>query len=588
MFSFLGRIAEYCCRMPESRITNTPFALIIRDGWGHNPYIHHRAFNAVELARTPASDLLMANFPTTLIHTSGEDVGLPEGTTGNSEVGHQNIGAGRIVFQEHMRISRSIANGRFFSNEPLCAAVQRARTNDKAVHFMGIASDAGVHGVLYHLNACLELCKRLGHKKVFVHFFTDGRDTGPFTGIGYVAEAERFMRELGIGKVVSVLGRFWAMDRDNRWERIERAYRCLTGRGATIVKEPLDPKAHAVGADGKTPVWVELAESAADAINQYYQTPVNDSMQGDEFITPTMIGPTIEEAMETRINDGDVAVCYNYRGDRPREIIRAFKLDPFEGEVPPSPDSGMKGFKRGTPPDIEFVTMTEYDKTLTPYVSVMFPRPEPMPDIAGDLFSRLGLRQVRAAETEKYPHVTFFFNDYREQPFEGEIRLMVQSPKVSTYDLQPEMSARDLTEKILARLTAKDREDVFIINFANPDMVGHTGNLDAAIKAVETTDKCVGKIVNTILELQGCAIVTADHGNSEQMYDPVLDAPHTSHTLYDVPLILIGENFKGRQLRHDGRLADIIPTALEILGIPQPKAMTGQTLLMPGKSSEKK
>lgn len=562
---------------------NTPLVLIIRDGWGHNPYIHHRAFNAVELARTPASDQLMATFPTTLIHTSGEDVGLPEGTTGNSEVGHQNIGAGRIVFQEHMRISRAVASGRFFSNQTLTTAVKKAKKNDKAVHFMGIASDAGVHGVLYHLNACLELCKRLEHEKVYVHFFTDGRDSGPYTGMNYVTEAERFMRELGIGRVVSVLGRFWAMDRDNRWERIERAYRCLTGRDATIVREPLDPKAHAVGADGKTPIWVELAETAAAAIDQYYQLPASDSMQGDEFIIPTMIGETIEEAMETRISDGDVVCCYNYRGDRPREIIRAFKLDPFEGEVPPSPDSNMKGFKRGTPPDIEFVTMTEYDTTLNPHVSVMFPRPDSMPDIAGDLFSRLGLRQVRAAETEKYPHVTFFFNDYREEPFEGETRIMAQSPKVNTYDQQPEMSAFDLTEKVIKQLTADDRQDVFIINFANPDMVGHTGKLDAAIKAVETTDECVGRIVQTVLELKGCVIVTADHGNSEQMYDPILDAPHTSHTLYDVPLILIGEALKGRQLRHDGRLADIIPTALEIMGIQKPKAMTGKTLLVAAK-----
>jgi len=561
-------------------LVNTPFVLIVRDGWGYNPYFHHRAYNAIELANTPVSDQLMATYPTTLIHTSGRNVGLPDETTGNSEVGHQNIGAGRIVYQEHMRITNAVRSGRFFDNEVLLDAIKRADNNGGAVHFMGIASDAGVHGVLYHLYACLEVCHRMNFDRVYVHFFTDGRDSGPYTGLGYVEEAEKLMHELGVGQVASIVGRYWGMDRDNRWERVERAYRCLTGVDADVVKVPHWGKSNLVAQYlGPYPMWVGLAENAQEAIQYYYDEQTNDSIKGDEFIIPTMIGSDRKAAQAGRIKSGDSVVFYNYRGDRPREIIRTFVLDDFLGEVAPSPDTGVEGFDRGPKLDVHFVTMTQYESALDEYVHIMFPKQESMPDIAGDVISSLGFTQVRAAETEKYPHVTFFFNDYREPPFENESRLMTQSPKVATYDKQPEMSANELCESILERLNSDQPDDFFIVNFANPDMVGHTGNLKAAIKAVETVDACVGRIVEAVLDHQGSLIVTADHGNAEQMWNPILDAPHTSHTLYQVPMMVIGEAFKGRTLQEDGRLADIMPTAFDMVGLETPKAMTGNSLL---------
>jgi len=549
--------------MPVSTPTpvNAPLVLIIRDGWGRNPNPDHHDFNAVAMAQTPVDDRLRDAYPHTLIGTSGEDVGLPEGTMGNSEVGHQNIGAGRVVDQDSVRITKACREG-LESSEVLAGAVRRARERGRFVHLMGICSDAGVHGLLEHLFALLDLCATLEHEKVALHLLTDGRDTGPFTGAGYVQRVRDKLDELGLGRIVSVIGRYWAMDRDNRWERVERAYRCLTGRGAREAGLP-------------------VAASGVEAVRRYYDQPQRDTMKGDEFVTPTMIGADLEDALSTRLTDGDTLIFYNYRGDRPREILAALVEPEFLGSdrLEPSPDTGQRGFDRGEALDIHPVIMTAYSERLSELCEVAFPKPPKMEDIAGAYLSRLGLTQFRCAETEKFPHVTFFFNDYRDKPFEGERREIVQSPRVATYDLQPEMSAEGVCEAVLARLGAGDCEPLIVVNFANGDMVGHTGSLEAAISACETVDACVGRIVDAALERGGTAIVTADHGNAEQMWSPENGSPHTAHTTYDVPLIIVGEAFKDRALRTGGRLADILPTALEMMGLDRPEAMTGRSLL---------
>ena len=544
---------------------NTPFVLIIRDGWGKNPHPEHHAFNAIELADTPVADRLMADYPNTLIHTSGHDVGLPDGTMGNSEVGHQNIGAGRIVDQESVRISKACAAGELADNEPIVHAITKARDTGHATHLMGICSDAGVHGLLEHLYAVLELCDELSAGRVFLHLFTDGRDTGPFSGLGFMRQVEIRLHNLagpGFHPVIaSVIGRYWAMDRDNRWERTERAWACLTGRRAAELELP-------------------LFASATDAVKHYYDNPTTETMHGDEFIPASLIGGSRADAMAHRIADGDSVIFFNYRGDRPRQISRAIAFPDDEWSiVPPSPTTGFRGFERGKKLDVEYVMMTGYSEVLTQHAKVAFPKPPKMANIGGEHLANLGLRQFRCAETEKYPHVTFFFNDYRDKEFPGETWDMAQSPKVATYDLAPEMSAAEVRDKVLARLNADDCEDVIVVNFANGDMVGHTGSLNAAVKACETVDKCVGAVVDATLAKGGSLIVTADHGNAEQMRDPETNMPHTAHTNYDVPLIVVGEQFKGRPLRNGGRLADIIPTALHMMHLPQPQEMTGKSLL---------
>ncbi|MEM8835236.1 MAG: 2,3-bisphosphoglycerate-independent phosphoglycerate mutase [Planctomycetota bacterium] len=541
--------------------TNTPCVLIVRDGWGENPLPEHDAFNAVRLADTPVADRLMETYPTTLIHTSGEDVGLPIGTMGNSEVGHQNIGAGRIVDQDAVRISKACREGRLREIDALRAPIERARDNGSAVHLMVLNSDAGVHALLTHLFAMLQLCKELGCERVRIHLFGDGRDTGPFTGKGYAEQVEAQCAAIGVGRVVSVVGRYWAMDRDNRWERVARTYRLLTAR----------PRIEAV----------RTCVSAPEAFQAYYDAPTSDSMTGDEFVEPTAIGRDEQDVAATRISDGDTVLFVNYRGDRPRELCSAFLLDDFEGadEVTPSPDSGARGFDRGTKLDLNFVCMTPYSERIAQLAKVAFPKPPRMTRILGAYLSDLGLTQFRCAETEKYPHVTFFFNDYRDEPFEGERRENPASPRVATYDEQPEMSARAVADAVLARLDAVDCEDVIIVNFANGDMVGHTGKLDAAIKACETVDALVGEVVEKTLARGGSLVVTADHGNAEQMFSPDSDAPHTAHTTFDVPLIVVGDAFKGRTLRDGGRLADIAPTMLGMMGLDKPSEMTGESLL---------
>ncbi|MCB9845175.1 MAG: 2,3-bisphosphoglycerate-independent phosphoglycerate mutase [Phycisphaeraceae bacterium] len=548
--------------MPE----HAPLVLVIRDGWGANPNPEHAAYNAVGLAKTPVADRLHREWPWTLVKTCGEDVGLPTGTMGNSEVGHQNIGAGRIVDQDSVRITKAIRSGEFLKNRAVREPVERARDGGGSVHLFALASDAGVHALLDHLFGCVELCRDSSMDRVALHLFTDGRDTGPFTGEGFVRQIEDRLDRIGVGRIVSLCGRYFAMDRDNRWERVRRAYDSLTGR---------DPD-------------VPRFDSALEAIRDAYANPIGPTQKGDEFVTPRTIGEPLP------VRDGDVVIFCNYRGDRTREITRAFVLPDFHGLQKPSPDTGDKGFDRG--PRIRlagYVCMTAYEQALDPYVSVAFPKPPRMQDIAGAYWSRLGLRQFRCAETEKYPHVTFFFNDYRDEPFEGETREIVQSPKVATYDLRPEMSADGVCDAVLRRLGADDCEEVVIVNFANPDMVGHTGNLQAAVRACETVDACVGRIVDAAVSRGGALIITADHGNAEQMWNDETDSPHTAHTTYDVPLIVVGA--QGRRLRGDtevsgwfrpevranrGRLADIVPTALDLMGLNVPEAMTGRSLLL--------
>jgi 2,3-bisphosphoglycerate-independent phosphoglycerate mutase len=559
-----------------------PLVLVIRDGWGANPHPEHAAFDAVKIAQqrglTPVADRLMAKYPWTLIKTAGPDVGVPPDQTGNSEVGHQNIGAGRIVDQEVLRVNKACASGAIAEVEAIKTGLLRARDTRKSVHLMGICSEAGVHGRLSHLYALLRACKHHGvpHDRVFVHLFMDGRDTPPNSGKQYLAEVEAELKILGIGRVATIAGRFYAMDRDFRWERVRIAYDALTGRVG------VGPE---VGHD----------EVAMEALEHYYAHPISPTQGGDEFVTPTIIANDLDDARRSRITDGDTVVFYNYRGDRPRELAMAFILSDAEwAKVKPSPESGKPGFDRGPKLDTFFIAMTAWSEDLAPKMHVAFGKPPPMKMTAGEYFSSLGLRQLRVAETEKYPHVTFFFNDYREQPFPGETRANPQSPKVKTYDLQPQMAAHEVRDAVLARLKAPDCEQVIVVNFANCDMVGHTGNLEAAIKAVAVTDECVGAIIDATLAKGGSAIVTADHGNAEQMFDPASNSPHTAHTEYDVPLILVSDRHVGRTLRGDrdvakffdpaardrrGRLADVVPTMLAVMGLRQPPEMTGQSLL---------
>jgi len=524
--------------------------IIVRDGWGKNPYPQWNHANAVYLAKHPVADRLLQQYPNVLIHTSGFDVGLPEGTMGNSEVGHQNIGAGRIVDQESVRITKQIRNGEFFNNVELNAAVSSALENRTDLHLFGIVSDAGVHGLLEHLYACLELCKRRGLNRVFLHAFTDGRDTPPNSGLGYIGQIEARMKELGVGQIATVSGRYWAMDRDNRWQRVEKAWRAIVkGEGAKF-------------------------RSASEAVNHYYDDPTESNMSGDEFVTPSVICDDGKTPRAT-VKPNDSVIFYNYRGDRPREITKAFVLPEFPFADPAG--NGPLGFDRGPKMPLTFVTMTQYEKGLP--VRVAYPKPPKMTNILGDYASNKGMTQFRCAETEKFPHVTFFFNDYRETPFPNEDRHMVPSPTdVSTYDQKPEMSAGGITDEVVSRISS-GKYDLIVVNFANGDMVGHTGVLPAAVKAVEVVDECVGRVLDAIQRQNGRAIVTADHGNCEQMIDPETGGPHTAHTTYDVECILVDEKLRGKKLRKGGRLADLAPTALAMMGIDIPAEMNGKSLL---------
>ena len=520
-----------------------PVILIIRDGWGENHNPEHDSFNAVKLAKTPVADKLTAEWPRTELMACGPAVGLPEGVMGNSEVGHQNIGAGRVVDQEIMRINKEFKSGKMRENPVIQAAFDRVKESSSAsLHLMGLVSDAGVHAMLEHLYGLLRLAADAGLERVFIHCFTDGRDTPPKSGKQYIKEVEEKCREIGVGRIASVSGRFWAMDRDNRWDRVQKAYDCLTGRDVE-----------------------RTAQSADEAVQAYYDNPLESSRQGDEFIVPTaIVGEDKEPAGP--IQDGDAVIFFNFRGDRPRELTRAFIDDDFDG------------FDRGEKLDLYYATMTEYQKGLCD--NVIFHKPEKMKDILGIYLADKGLRQFRTAETEKFPHVTFFFNDYREEPFDGEDREVIPSPQeVSTYDQKPEMSAYGIRDAACKAIRTGQYAFV-VINYANADMVGHTGSQEAAIKACEAVDECVGSVLEAADETGAAVIVTADHGNSDQMFVPETDSPHTAHTLNPVELVIYGKDLQDLKLAGDGRLADIAPTALKLMGLDQPEAMTGKCLVV--------
>ena len=535
---------------------NVPCVLIVRDGWGINPHAAERPADATRLARVPVCDMLERDWPHVMIRTSGEDVGLPvengQPVMGNSEVGHQNIGAGRIVDQELMRITRAIRSGEFARNPRLLAACARAKESGeggrpRALHVMGLVGDGKVHSDFGHLEALLRLAKSQGvpADRIFVHAFTDGRDTPQRSGLPVVERLEAVLRETG-GRIATISGRYWAMDRDFRWDRVQRAWEAILGRAG-----------------------VARGSGAVQVLRDYYAEPSSPNMTGDEFVPPTRL---LEGAGVP--NDGDAVVFFNFRGDRPRELTMAFVL----------PDADWAKAKGGgfardpRPRDVLFTAMTRYEEGLP--MEVAFDRPGQMPDIMGAWIAQLGLTQFRCAETEKFPHVTFFFNDYREDPYPGERRALVPSPKdVQTYDQRPEMSAHGVRDAVLARLAAPDCEPFIVVNFANPDMVGHTGNMAAVVKACETVDACVGAIVDATLARGGSLVITADHGNAEQMKDPRTGAPQTAHTNFDVELFVVGEPFRGARLRQGGRLADIAPTMLAMMGLPKPAAMTGTSLL---------
>ena len=504
--------------------------LMILDGFGDNP---NKDGNAIKMAKTPNIDRLMKKYSNVDIGTSGLAVGLPEGQMGNSEVGHTNIGAGRIVYQELTRITKSIEDGDFFSNPEFIAAIENCKKNNSKLHILGLVSDGGVHSHNRHLYGLLEMAKRRDFEDVYVHCFLDGRDTPPASAESYILKLQDKMNEKGVGKIASLSGRFYAMDRDKRWQRVQKCYDALVnGKG-------------------------NKASSSIKAIEDSYQKEVFD-----EFVEPTVICNGDEPVATIEKNDS--VIFFNFRPDRAREITRAI-VDP-----------DFDGFETKKDLNTYFVCFTSYDETM-PNVHIAFKK-EPLKNTFGEYISDKGYTQLRIAETEKYAHVTFFFNGGEEKQYEGEDRILVPSPKVETYDMKPEMSAYEVTDKVCEALE-NDKYDVVILNFANTDMVGHTGSLQAAIKAVEAVDECVGKIVKIIEEKQGNLLITADHGNAEQMIDYKTGEPHTAHTTNPVPIILVTAN-KEYKLKENGKLADLAPTMLDLMGIKQPEEMTGESLLI--------
>ena len=503
--------------------------LMILDGFGNNP---NKDGNAIKLANTPNIDKLMKKYPNTEIYTSGLEVGLPEGQMGNSEVGHTNIGAGRIVYQELTRITKSIEDGDFFTNPEFIAAIENCKKHNSKLHILGLLSDGGVHSHNRHLYGLLEMAKRRDFGNVYVHCFLDGRDTPPASAEGYIVKLQEKMNEKQIGKIASISGRFYAMDRDKRWERVKKCYDALVkGEG-------------------------NKARDVVKAIEDSYQKEVFD-----EFVEPTIICNG-EEPVAT-IEENDSVIFFNFRPDRAREITRAL-VDP-----------NFDGFETKKNLNLYYVCFTSYDDTM-PNVHVAFKK-ETLKNTFGEYISKKGYTQLRIAETEKYAHVTFFFNGGEEKQYEGENRILVPSPKVETYDLKPEMSAYEVTEKTLDAIK-NDRYDCIILNYANTDMVGHTGSLEAAIKAVEAIDECVGKVVELVEAKKGNLLITADHGNAEQMIDYSTGEPHTAHTTNPVPLILVTNN-KDLKLKSGGKLADLAPTMLDLMNLEKPEEMTGNSLL---------
>lgn len=500
-----------------------PLILMILDGFG----IAGDKGNAIKAANKPNIDRLFSSNPVTQIGASGMDVGLPDGQMGNSEVGHTNIGAGRVVYQELTRITKSIQDGDFFNNEALCNAIDNAVKNGTALHIMGLLSDGGVHSHNTHLYGILELAKKKGLEKVYVHAFLDGRDVPPSSGKDYVAACVEEMKKIGVGQIATVMGRYYAMDRDNRWERVVKAYSAMVYGEGVKCADPVEA------------VAVSYAEGVTD-----------------EFVVPTVIDGAAP------IGAGDSMIFYNFRPDRAREITRTFVDPDFSGF------ERKKGFF-----PLTYVCMTQYDATM-PNVQVAF-KPQSLDNTFGEYISNKGLTQLRIAETEKYAHVTFFFNGGVEKTYENEDRILVASPKVATYDLQPEMSAYEVADKC-AEAIKSGKYDVIILNFANCDMVGHTGVFDAAVKAVEAVDACVGKVTDAIAEMGGVSLITADHGNADKMFEDD-GSPFTAHTTNPVPFCVIGYPC---QLREGGKLADIAPTMLQILGLEQPEEMTGTSLIL--------
>ena len=503
-----------------------PYAIIIMDGYGINP---DKTGNAIELEGSPNVKRYEREYPSSQLGASGMSVGLPDGQMGNSEVGHLNMGAGRIVYQELTKITKEIQDGEFFENEALVKAVENCKKNDSALHLMGLLSPGGVHSHTNHLYGLLRLAKMNGIEKVHVHAFLDGRDVPPSSAVEYIKEAIEKMRDIGVGDIATVMGRYYAMDRDNRWERVSKAYDAIVcGEG-------------------------EEAESAVTAVEESYNNDVTD-----EFVVPTVIKKDGEPL--GKVSENDSVVFFNFRPDRARELTRTIV------------DEDFSGFERDYFKTC-FVTMTQYDATM-PNVEVAF-KPEQLVNTFGEYISKKGLRQLRIAETEKYAHVTFFFNGGVEKPYDGEDRALINSPKVATYDLKPEMSAYEVTDEVVKRIDSGEY-DVIILNFANCDMVGHTGVFDAAVKAVEAVDECLGRVIDAIERHDGVALVTADHGNADQMIDYETGEPFTAHTTNVVPLILIGrDDLKIKS----GRLADLTPTMLDLMGLEKPAEMTGESLI---------
>ncbi|MFH2037759.1 MAG: 2,3-bisphosphoglycerate-independent phosphoglycerate mutase [Candidatus Zixiibacteriota bacterium] len=508
--------------------------LCILDGFGIRK---DEYFNAVRQAKKPNLDNLFATCPNTTINGSGLAVGLPEGQMGNSEVGHLNFGAGRVVYQDVTRIDKSISDGDFFENKIFLDGFQKTVENNVAVHLFGLISDGCVHSSLVHLKALVKMAKDNGVTKLYLHAFMDGRDTPPHSGAGYMKEVVDYFTEAGLGKVASVQGRYYGMDRDKRWERVEKGYDAIVRRKGAVHSDPIA------------------------VIKESYKNDVTD-----EFIIPTTIDFGNDEG---RLSDGDVALFFNFRADRVRQICHI-----LTGDDPPD-------FPHPGNPNVHLITMTSYDKELTK-AHIAFP-PVHLNNILGEVVSKAGMKQLRIAETEKYAHVTFFFNGGVEKPFENEDRKLISSPKVATYDLQPEMSSVEVTDNVVERVLS-EQYDMIILNFANCDMVGHTGVMEAAVKAVEAVDAGVGRIIEAIQRVKGQMLITADHGNAEQMWDETTNGPFTAHTTNPVPFIFYDSTgqFKNIKLREGGKLADVAPTILQCLNLKQPADMTGESMFISG------
>jgi 2,3-bisphosphoglycerate-independent phosphoglycerate mutase len=538
-----------------------PLVLVILDGWG---YRAETKANAIALARKPTYDRLLREYPNTLIHTSGPFVGLPEGQMGNSEVGHLNIGAGRIVHMDITRIDELIRTGDFFSRPMLLDAMKHARTGERRLHLFGLLSDGGVHSQQAHLYALLKMAKQNGLDRVFVHAFMDGRDTLPTNGAGYLEQLQQKMREYNCGKIATINGRYYAMDRDRRWERIAKAYNAM------------------VFADAEGGKHSDPVQGMKDSYNKNVT---------DEFVIPFVVDDSKDAGKSARatqtIRDDDSCICFNFRADRVRQITRALTrnsgLNAQGGsDLPGAADLDATISRDSVPKNLHYVCMTQYDKNFS--LPVVIP-PESMANILANVMGGLNMRNLRVAETEKYAHVTYFFNGGIEQPFPGEDRVMVQSPKVATYDLKPEMSAAGIADAVV-KATEDGTFDVVIVNFANADMVGHSGKIEPTVKAVETVDACLARIESAVRAKGGAMLITADHGNAEMMIDPVTGGPHTAHTTNPVPFIVIAENAKQFTLKPNGSLRDISPTLLGMLGLDEPQEMTGADLRLFSKSSK--